>query len=314
MSKGVFFSVMMLMLITALLSLYTVAITKDNQINSNISEVNSFQRVSDKFANIKNNYTKLAISGNEKTIDQRIIPFVYDVNSQGININTKLPVRTTLIDSYLETINAFKIFLEDTNYSNEFDSLEVDINTIMSPLWGGSYESISFLIKPQELLYSITDDNSLLFNFIGEDYNYFSMKKQEIEISPYTGSDFNSLSCHFNGLNTCLNEDYNSEKNLPYIYVFFKDSSCSSCSISQNIIKGHFNPLQRSTIKISCIGATCTSQDFDLNFSNLTKIQHNGVSTEINIFIDLNSTIEEFYFNDVNLLVKNETFGTKRWN
>jgi len=205
MSKGVFFSVMMLMLITALLSLYTVAITKDNQINSNISEVNSFQRVSDKFANIKNNYTKLAISGNEKTIDQRIIPFVYDVNSQGININTKLPVRTTLIDSYLETINAFKIFLEDTNYSNEFDSLEVDINTIMSPLWGGSYESISFLIKPQELLYSITDDNSLLFNFIGEDYNYFSMKKQEIEISPYTGSDFNSLSCHFNGLNTCLN-------------------------------------------------------------------------------------------------------------
>jgi len=136
MSKGVFFSVMMLMLITALLSLYTVAITKDNQINSNISEVNSFQRVSDKFANIKNNYIKLAISGNEKTIDQRIIPFVYDVNSQGININNKLPVRTTLIDSYLETMNAFKIFLEDANYSNEFDSLEVDINTIMSPLWG----------------------------------------------------------------------------------------------------------------------------------------------------------------------------------
>ena len=314
MPKGVLFSVMVLMLITALLSLYAVAITKDNQINSNVSEVNSFQRVSDKFANIKNNYTKLAISGNEKTIDQRIIPFMYDVNSQGITINTKIPVRRTIMDSYLETMNVFKVFLEDTDYNNEFDSLEVDINTIMPPLWGGSYELISFLIKPQELLYSITDDNSLLFNFIGEDYNYFSMKKQEIEIIPYSGSDFNSVSCYFNGLTTCLNEDYNSNETLPYLRVFFNDSSCSNCSLSQNTIKGHFNPLQRSTIKLSCIGTTCISQDFDLNFSNLTKIQHNGSSAEINIFIDLNSTVEEFYFNDANILVKNESFGTKRWN
>ncbi|MCR4334944.1 MAG: hypothetical protein NUV57_00205, partial [archaeon] len=223
-------------------------------------------------------------------------------------------VRQSRIDSYLEIVNAFRIFVEDNNYSNEFDSLKVDVNTLLPESWGGFDKNISFVIYPQCLKYSVSDSNSISFDFVCADYNYMGVKKQDLNITLNSVHDFNSISCSFNGTGNCFDNDYNNLNPLPYVGIFIDDSECSSCILSQNSIRGHFDPGQTSSVTISCVGASCITPAMTLDFNEKTMLYFYGQRVNVSVQFELDSGIESFKFNDANYSVENNIFGVKRWN
>lgn len=311
--KGVLFSLMVFILLGTLLALYQISSQQENILQEGISEANAFKKVSDKYANIKNNFTILTTSAAEKEIDQRILPFNYTIDSNSFDLNTTFPLRQAKIDSYMEILKAFELFLEDTNYSNEFDSMHVDINTLNPESWGGNDTNISFIIQPQCLKYSFYDENILEFDFVCNDYNYSAILRQDVNITLQSAHDFNALACNFNGTATCFNNDFNLLDTNPYVSINIFDSDCFNCQLGQTSIRGHFNPNLDSNIILSCIGVGCTTPNLTMDFSNKTRIEFTGAVIELLISIDLNSGIESLSFNDANIGVENRYFGSRRW-
>ena len=313
-NRGVLFSLMIFILLGTLLALHQISFQQENILKEGISEANAFKKVSDKYANIKNNFTVLTTSAAEKEIDQRILPFNYTIDSNSFDLNTTLPLRQAKIDSYMEILKAFELFLEDTNYSNEFDSMHVDINTLTPASWGGNDTNISFIIRPQCLKYSFYDETVLEFDFVCNDYNYSTILRQDVNITLQPAHDFNALACNFNGAATCFNNDFDPGDTNPYVSVNIFDSSCFNCQLNQTSIRGHFNPDLDSNITLSCTGAGCTTPNLTMDFSNKTRVEFTGTVIELLISIDLNSGIESLSFNDANILVENRYFGSRRWN
>lgn len=312
--KGVLFSLMIFILLGTLLALHQISFQQENILKEGISETNAFKKVSDKYANIKNNFMVLTTSAAEREVDQRILPFNYVIDSNSFDLNTSFPLRQTKIDSYLEILKAFELFLEDTNYSNEFDSMHIDINTLNPVSWGGNDTNISFIIQPQCLKYTIYDENLLEFDFVCDNYNYSTILRQDVNITLNSSHDFNSLACNFNGSATCFNNVFDPGDTNPYVNVTIFDSTCFNCQLSQTVIRGHFDPGQTSNVTISCSGAGCITPDLNLNFSNKTTINFTGSVLEILVALDLNSGIDSLSFNDANISVENRYFGSKRWN
>ncbi|MFH1391219.1 MAG: hypothetical protein ABIH20_02815 [Candidatus Diapherotrites archaeon] len=312
MRKGVLFSIMILFLVGSLLSMYQISLKQNSGLQEASSTVNAFRKVSDKFSNIKNNFTTLTKNKQERLIDQRILPFNYLVDDNSFSIQTDLPLRAERIEAYLENLNAFRVFLEDTNYSKEFDSLNVDIDTLIPNSWGGSDRDISFEIQPQCLKYSILDSNKMMFEFVCADYNYMVIKKHDLNISLKSIHDFNSMVCNFNGSSTCFQDDYNAQQNTPYLNLNFNDSECPSCILTQTSVSGHFDPSQTSTINLSCSGAGCVSPQISIDFTDLTSIEFTGQAVELSYLLELDSNITSFDFADANILVENSIFNVKR--
>ena len=119
--KGLLFTLMIFVLLAGLLSLSRVSVKRDSVLNSVLSESNAFVRASDKYSNISNQVVELAKNDAEREIDARILPFLYDIDGNIFSVSSEIPARQGRIDSYLENINAFRVFVEDANYSNEFD-------------------------------------------------------------------------------------------------------------------------------------------------------------------------------------------------
>ena len=313
-NKGALFSLMIFILLGTLLALHQISFQQENILKEGISETNAFKKVSDKYANIKNNFTVLTTSAAEREIDQRILPFNYIIDSNSFDLNMSFPLRQTKIDSYIEILKAFELFLEDTNYANEFDSMHVDINTLNPASWGGTDTNISFIIQPQCLKYTIYDENILEFEFVCNDYNYSTILRQDVNITLNTAHDFNSVTCNFNGSTTCFDNVFDPMDLDPYVSVTIFDATCFNCQLSQTSIRGHFDPGVDSNITISCVGIGCVTPDLILDFSNKTRVEFTGDVIELLIAIDLNSGIDSLSFNDANILVENRYFGVKRWN
>lgn len=312
--KGMLFSIMVFILLGSLLTLHQLTLKHDGVLNESIANTNVFNRVSDKYANVKNNFTVLTTSDAEREVDQRIVPFDYDINSTKLGITTELPIRQIKIDEYLEILNSFRIFLEDESYSNEFDSMYVDINTLTPASWSGTDKNISFVIHPQCLKYSILDQNTMQLEFVCDDYNYMSIIKQEVNITLKSIHDFNSMSCNFNGSTTCFNDDFNSLETNPYLSVNIDTQNCFNCQLGQTSVRGHYNPGIKSEITLACVGSGCLTPDFDMNFMEMTRLSYTGQAVDLALTIDFNSIITSFDFNDANISVEDRFFGTRKWN
>ncbi len=310
--KGILFSLMVLVLLGAILSLHYFSIRQDDILKETSSEANAFQRVSDKYANVKNNLKVLTTSEAEKDVDQRILPFEYDINGNRNEMSTELPSRQERTDAYLEILNAFRVFLEDSSFANEFDGLHSDVNIIVPESWGGTSKNVSFLLEPQCMKYSILDSNTLEFSVDCPENSYMEAVRQDINLTFRGVHDFNSIACSFNGSGLCFSSNYNSNNPLPYVSVDLNTADCYLCSLSQATISGHFDPAQASTIIISCIGAGCTTPDLSLNFGGITRMSYSGQRIDVNMGIDFNAAIESFSFNDANILIENRHFNAKR--
>lgn len=306
---------MIFLLLGSLIALHEMAAKRGNTARSGIAEAGAFQKVSDKFANVMNNAASITTNPAEKKVDERIVPFSYFVDGNTLTIGSEIPARQDNIDFYLENMNAFRLFLEDTNHQREYDSMKVDANTLTPKSWGGSDANVSFITEPHCLRFYIMDENVLEFRFTCADYNYLSIRRQDINISFVSGNDFNALACSFNGAGSCPDNAFDPANPLPYLSVNLLDTNCSGCVLSQKIIRGHFNPSQTSTLNVSCAGALCSNPPVDLNFTGITRARFAGSQRiGFSIGINLASGIIGLNFNDLNMMVENTEFGAKRWN
>ena len=311
--RGILFSIMVFLLLASLLSLHTASLSHDNIYRSITNENNAFRKVADKFSNVKNNVIVLTTSEKEQEVDKRILPFSYSNDSNSIAIETGLPVRASEVDSYLSVLNAFRVFMEDTNYGNAFDSMHTDINTLLPQTWGGMDRNVSFLVEPQCTRFSILDENTLLLDSGCADFNYLSHRKQQIVLSLKNTHDFNSVACNFNGLGTCFNDDFNAQNSLPYLNVTLDAEECPSCFLAQPNIRGHFDPAMAGYIDVVCVGGGCTSEPIGMDFSGATRIDFGGQRIDLNMLVEFDSDITGLGFNDANIGVDNRDFGIKRW-
>lgn len=313
MQKGLVFTLMVFLIISSLLSLNYFYAGQEFSISLSQSESNAFIKTENKYQNLKNNLIRLTTNEKEREVDQRILPFNYGINNTKFTLNTEMPARQNSIESYLETIKAFSVFLEDQNHSKEFDSINADINSPVPQQWGGTAKDLSFRIEPQCIQLSINDLNTIKYDFLCEDFNSTNITRHDLNITLTQVHDFNSLSCEFNGESNCITGDFNALIPLPYFELNLDQNNCSKCSLDQNTIRGHFNPEQTSTVSISCVGAGCETPELRISIAEPISIQYNGQRLDLNYTIDLNKTIGDFYYSDVNILVENPLFGIKRW-
>ncbi|MCR4369480.1 MAG: hypothetical protein NUV67_06265, partial [archaeon] len=113
MTRGVVFSLMVVLLLGATISLFLSSTDHSSEFSDAQSEMNAFRRVSDKYSNIQNNLSNLTLNEAEKQIDSRIIPFTYSSDANTFRIESSLPASKARIDYYLEALNSFGVFLED---------------------------------------------------------------------------------------------------------------------------------------------------------------------------------------------------------
>ena len=191
--------------------------------------------------------------------------------------------------------------------------MNVDINTILPSTWGGFDANISFMLDPQCMEFSVLDLNSVEAGFVCGDYNYFSIIKEDLNITLDSSDDFNSVSCSFNGSAACFNDDFNAQNALPYISISIDSSDCFQCALSQTTVRGHYDPRLDSTFAVNCIGAGCVSPSFDANLSFGTAIRYSGSRVIVTIGFEFGTQIRGINFSDMNISVKDISFGVRRW-
>ncbi len=312
-SRGILFSLMVMLLLLSVLALNSAVQKRGVSTDSAANESSAFRKVSDKYSNLLNNLARLTMNKAEKAVDQRILPFTYDIDTNTITVRADLPTLQSKVDSYLAVLNSYRVFVEDSNYLGEFDSLKSDVNLPTPPTWGGTDRNASFIVKPHCMKYTIGESNSMVFEFTCAGYTYSTMRRQDLNITLSSAHDFNSLSCSFNGSSSCFNNDFNAQNPLPYVSINLLDANCVKCVLGQKLVRGHFDTSFTSRVTVSCVGASCTTPSLDMNFMGRTTYRFSGQKVGLAVSVDLNSQIEDFLFNDINVLVENPSFGARRW-
>ncbi|MBI4210077.1 MAG: hypothetical protein HY544_01040 [Candidatus Diapherotrites archaeon] len=308
-AQGVLFSVMMAFMVVALLSLHGASL--DNALSAQDSEsaFNAFERAAGKFANIRDGIVVLPANSAGREIIGRVLPFSYGVDKNVVSIAFDLPVDVDSVDAYLEAVNYFRLFVIDANYSNGYDSMPVDINTLVPVSWGGGDRNVAFVVKPQCMEYSVRDDNSisLVAGCAGFDFN--SVRRIDINITFGAAHDFNYMSCRFNGVLSCPNEPYDSGNANPYLSLGIIDANCAKCVLPQAVVSAHFNPGAGNYVLFRCVGGACTSPAIDMNFAQEAGFRYGGQAVGISAAIDFGSEVGSFEFKDANVSVRNGVFG-----
>jgi len=310
MGRGVLFSLMALLLLSALFNIYETALRGQVMSDEGLQEAAAMAKVADKFANVKSNTIMLTANSAERAVDVRILPFDYNLGNNTVSFSTEIPARQEVIDDFLGGLNSLRIFLEDTNYSNEFDSIHTDINTLTPVDWGGTDRNVSFIALPQCMKFSILDQNTITLKFVCADYNYLSITRQDINISFTPANSFDAISCSFNSSPSCPDNDFNAQSPLPYMEIALGSSACPSCSLPQRA-RGHFDPAYESYVRIRCSDGNCSPVDVNLNEG--IAINYGGPRIRLGLGLQLDSDIMELLFSDLNLAVSDIYFGIRRW-
>ena len=301
--KGLFFSVMVLFIILSIIS-FNMMLDDVATESRSFDESTALISISNRFSNIYSQAISLRKEGYPKQMFERSLPINYDINNEkkSIQISQKFPTSNYLFEETFDTMNFFRIFMEDSNKQNIYDNILVDVNTPRNSLWSGTEKKISFLIDP--VCYGLTTDvNSIMFAKSESDkcsmpFENTNIKQFLFEIKPSSNMDYNQVLC--NG-GACPNEAYNGVDH--YYELTINDLDCFNCSFSQKIISQNFNPVDDINIWIGCNGA-CNSQSTQIVHSNLDfNIMSNGAQIDFKSEIIFDKKINDFFMYDINMQV-----------
>ena len=302
-NKGIFFSVMTLFLILAIVSFNVMLDNAAIDLKS-FDESTSLISISNRYSNIYSQTISLRKEGYPKQVFERSLPINYDINNtkKSISISQKFPTSESLFDETFDTMNFFRIFMEDANTENIYDGIMVDVNTPRNSLWSGSKEQVSFLIDP--ICYGITTDvNSILFYKVitdkcTEQFASTNIKQFFFGIKPSSNLDYNTVLC--NG-GACPSEAYNGIDH--YFELVIDDSDCFNCSISKKVISQNFNPGDDINIWIGCNGACASDPTTIIHDALDFNIMSNGAQIDFNSEIIFDKKINDFLMYDINMRV-----------
>ncbi len=290
--RGVLFTLTVLLFALAVIN-YSIAV-RDVKLgmNEGIGKGSSLGVAQNKVDNVLG-----AVSGLEravvKEIAERMLPFGYDLNG-GLRIEHRLPIAQGLLDSYIDSLNAYRIF------SNNLDDVNVEVPGNAD--WNSLFQGLGFEALPAGIFYIINGANSVEFRET-PDFNSASLRGYDLNISLGSAEDFNSVACSFSGYAGCPDNDYNSGDTRPYFEMRILDENCGMCMLPQTAIRAHYTPSFDNTILVSCVGGNCGSEQLDIGVGTGLAIDRNSTK-ELGLEMGINAgQIETFGLADINVFV-----------
>lgn len=320
--RGVLFTFLTFLFISAVVGLIVFNTNLSNRTATSTVEISVLNAINSKYDDITDDIITLDHPIGIPSIHQRILPFTHETDKNTISFLQTLPISSGKLALYFDLINAYSIFVQDTNTSRTYDGVNVDIQVPKPPAWGGAAQTAGFNILPQCAQYRIHDANTIGFsgdNTIGCE-NAFSLQNSVTRIDinvylPTSTDDYNAASCLFNDIPSCPHDDFNAG-NGPYFSLQFFDTNCTNCTLSTSDknITGHFDTTLTSTISYSCDAPTCNSLPLTFTLDDGLLVMHAGSAVVLSMNITFNESIETFYYQDANYSVQKNGFNTIKSN
>jgi hypothetical protein len=318
-SKGIFLTVIIVFFLISLIYFSSSINSSINSFSFNYAEISRINSVNSKFNSIYSGIILLDSSGALKELKERILPFTYSLDLNSFFFSSQIPLLESNQKMYFDYINTFKVLFSDNNHLNAFDGLETDINVIQNQDWGGTDNSMNFLLKSHCAKNSFNDLNNYNFSFTecnSNEFNFNYLNSIDLNLTTKTEfiEDFNSVYCNFNGIETCFQNDFNELNSFPFIKIIFNSENCNNCELNPiTIISTHFNPLENNYIIFSCVGIECESEPIRIDLFNELIISRDGSKRiDFDLKYDFNSTVSQFELNDVSFKVSNKDSLTEK--
>ncbi len=330
--QGVFITFMVFLLAAAVILLYS----KTGEIASSEEEllVNEavFDAVNDSFNNLFEEVIALNKEGYAKEVQQRPMPFGYNLNDNSIAISQTLPARTGLLESYLDALNIYSIF---ANEQEQTGNLQISTAVIaQSSDWepgSPQYPDLNYLILPQCLFFDLNSDGNMALragtdNEVGceHDFGYADINAVDVNVffdsTPYTDG---TLSCTgaFSGCQQQLFDPLNPN---PYIVVRLDElcGASAGCKVTttlplgrnQKVIAGHFNPEgNQGTVSIQATGDYVVMVEIGASSIPVhVENQFLAEPIEVELNVSFDQKIQLFYFTGFSITAGKHNFPILR--
>lgn len=321
--KAVLFSIIVMVVALVVLSLFTLTFSQRKNERENLNTITALNVANNRFNNILEDISLLNKSGTAKRLQQRSLPFSYDIDNNSVTIFQEFPITLARINSFFDAINGYKIFIQDSNTQTTYTGTKIDLNVAKNSSWGGTASKIHFLILPQCLRFVLNDANTALFkgansyNNCSNDFNIFSsIKEYDLNvILKNSTDDYNSVACNFSGFVGCPDQIFSPANPNPYFDLRINDTNCSKCALPSALkrIRAHFNPILDNNITISCtpsIGSCTSTNPIRIALNSDLNVNYGGAKTFDSVFIaKFKQNIDSFYYSDYNLTVSKPEYN-----
>ena len=332
---------MVFLLVASVLSLHEVTKKTDFDQEKAYIEETAFNNVNNAFNNLYEEIVSLDKEGFGKTVQERALPFGYNLEKNSIILSQRLPVRESNLDAYFDAINIYSIF---ANADNTTD-LNIATSTIQNGTWNPAdpadeeqYPDLNYAILPQCLLYDINaccaDGNLMILKEIPigelgcvEGFSYADFNAVDINIH------VDSRGCNSGNIQGNLagkDNPYNPLDEDPYLTITVNESNIncpgSSCYITDSgteVIQTHFNPEDyEPATEIDSLLIYCDAEQWlrvkigmerlDDEFPFVAYKGDVALPINIDLNISFDQKVDMFYFTGFSISVQKDRFSVRR--
>jgi hypothetical protein len=330
-SRGFFISFMVFLIATSIIAMHDASKKVDFGQERQHIEGAAFNNVNNAFNNIYEEVVSLNKEGYARIVQQRAMPFSYDLNRNSIILGQRVPVRQGLLDSYIDALNIYRIFAS----SHQATDLNISANALKNAEWGGGEANpdLNYAILPQCLLYDVNSGNYMVLRRLvsGQlgctaDFDYSSIETFDVNIL------LDSTQCASGSISGTLarTDDFDQAEEDPYFRIRINETGpdcpgagCVATATGTADYYGHFDPEDYGAaesldwLRISCnagdwarvkLGMESDEDVFPFVAQNFIPAQPFDV--------DLNATfggkVDLFYFTGFSVSVEKANFPVKR--
>ena len=329
--RGVFITFMVFLLVASVIALHDTSKKTDFRQEKKYIDEAAFNRVNNAFNNIYEEVVSLNKEGWAKEIQQRPMPFDYNIHTNSIVLSQKVPVESVILDTYVDVLNIYSIFANETLTGD----LNIVTETLKNTEWGGidEYPDLNYAILPQCLLYNINSDSNMILQELEagqlgclSDFDYSDLNQVDINIL------INSRNCAGGSYTGTLNhqDDPSGIETDPYYKITINEvntlcpgTGCKITASGKDEFYGYFDPenyvieASKDWLTINCdaenwmrikLGMERADDPFPFVAQNFIPTQ----TVDIDLNVTFNSKIDLFYFTSFSISVNKANFPIKR--
>lgn len=329
-SRGFFITFMVFLLVASVLALHETSKKIDFGQERNYIDEAAFNNVNNAFNNIYEEVVSLNKEGYASIVQQRTMPFAYDLNSgrNAIILSQRIPVRPSILDSYIDALNIYRIFVN----SEETTGVDIDANSMKNASWGGGeqYPDLNYVILPQCLVYDVNAGNYMMLRELGagnlgciSGFSYADLNVIDVNIGINSGP---CTAGSISGNLELLQGDFDPHETNPFFRITINETNPSGYPLTgtgKREIYGHFDPesylIEESIdwLKIVCntndwvrikLGRESENDVFPFVAQNFIPAQ--PVNIDLNLTFD--GKVDLFYFTGFTVSVEKANFPVKR--
>ncbi len=313
--RGIIFSLVVLLLLLNLIALKSIYSQSKMVVSQGSVEALGFESVQGLYNDIVHNAVEFGASSSDFSVTQRIFPFEMQIDDNRIVVEQEIPIKLDELHVFFDAVNSFEVWLEDSNYTNFFSGLVVDVNTIKNNEWSGSEVGVSVFALPSCLKYSVFDENRTGFGMdtlCEPSFDFNSVISYDVNVFLDDTVDFNLVSCSFDGNLICPQDDFNSLSQLPFVEINFFDENCSACQLDPQRIGKHFNPFAQNRVNVLCSGALCQTPDLNITISGFPQVSYKGTRQSFSFGVLFDHEVTSTSFFDFNFSIENPRLRLKK--